>query len=265
MASSSSQLRSITERFFFSVFSFQNGHVQYMLSCYDAELRYDCFTDTFQARYPSHYSRTPVIEQCVHWDRIRAQPIDIPPNNVHASDCLDKLHPGDHVEIQWRRNKELPYGGGSMVLLVTWRHATRLEVSAVIINAFPEFVSSLFSRLSWPTLGGSSPSASSGNVIGNVPSYTGREVEAISALLEGFFYSPLVLYSILHGLVLCQWLSAGNYPSAAPLASTMEPSDNSIATLVSMGFDRNSARQALVQARNDVNVATNILLEAQSH
>ncbi|KAF9609734.1 hypothetical protein IFM89_018182 [Coptis chinensis] len=26
-----------------SVFSFQNGHVQYMLSCYDAELRYDCF------------------------------------------------------------------------------------------------------------------------------------------------------------------------------------------------------------------------------
>ncbi|KAF9593709.1 hypothetical protein IFM89_024647 [Coptis chinensis] len=46
---------------------------------------------------------------------------------------------------------------------------------------------------------------------------------------------------------LCQWLSAGNYPSAAPLASTVEPSDNCIATLVSMGFDRNSARQALVQ------------------
>ncbi|KAF9593756.1 hypothetical protein IFM89_024924 [Coptis chinensis] len=102
---------------------------------------------------------------------------------------------------------------------------------------FPGFVSSFFSRLSWPTLGGSSPPASGGNVIGNTPSYTGREVQA----------------------------STGNYPSVAPLASTVEPSDNSIGTLVSMGFDRNSARQALVQARNDVNVATNILLEAQSH
>lgn len=47
--------------------------------------------------------------------------------------------------------------------------------------------------------------------------------------------------------------------------SAVEPSEDSIATLVSMGFDRNSARQALVQARNDVNVATNILLEAQAH
>ena len=28
----------------------QNGHVGFMLSCYDAELRYDARTDTFQAR-----------------------------------------------------------------------------------------------------------------------------------------------------------------------------------------------------------------------
>lgn len=54
-----------------------------------------------------------------------------------------------------------------------------------------------------------------------------------------------------------------NYPSSMP--SAIDPSEDSIATLVSMGFDRNSARQALVQARNDVNVASNILLEAQSH
>ncbi|QCD97053.1 hypothetical protein DEO72_LG6g1763 [Vigna unguiculata] len=53
-----------------------------------------------------------------------------------------------------------------------------------------------------------------------------------------------------------------NYP---PPMQSVEPSEDSITTLVSMGFDRNSARQALVQARNDVNVATNILLEAQSH
>ncbi|XVE84854.1 hypothetical protein DITRI_Ditri17bG0045900 [Diplodiscus trichospermus] len=51
----------------------------------------------------------------------------------------------------------------------------------------------------------------------------------------------------------------------AAASSVVEPSEGSIATLVSMGFDRNSARQALVHARNDVNAATNILLEAESH
>lgn len=50
---------------------------------------------------------------------------------------------------------------------------------------------------------------------------------------------------------------------AAPAVG--EPPQESIATLVSMGFDTNSARQALVRARNDIQVATNILLEAQSH
>lgn len=44
-----------------------------------------------------------------------------------------------------------------------------------------------------------------------------------------------------------------------------EPPEASVETLVSMGFDGNAARQALRQARNDINVATNILLEAQSH
>lgn len=55
----------------------------------------------------------------------------------------------------------------------------------------------------------------------------------------------------------------GNYPSS--IGTAIEPPEDSIATLVSMGFDRNSARQALVRARNDVNAATNILLETQSH
>lgn len=34
----------------FSVSNLQNGHVGFMLSCYDAELSYDLRTDTFQAR-----------------------------------------------------------------------------------------------------------------------------------------------------------------------------------------------------------------------
>ena len=51
----------------------------------------------------------------------------------------------------------------------------------------------------------------------------------------------------------------------APRAPVQDPPEESIATLVSMGFDTNAARQALVQARNDLNAATNILLEAHTH
>ncbi|OAY77468.1 Rhomboid-like protein 20 [Ananas comosus] len=59
------------------------------------------------------------------------------------------------------------------------------------------------------------------------------------------------------------FLSIRNYPPVAR-APPPEPPESSIAMLVSMGFDSNAARQALMQARNDINVATNILLEAQS-
>jgi len=77
-----------------------------------------------------------------------------------------------------------------------------------------------------------------------------------------------VNYSHLHTtyncfLFLLIWLQR-NHPSAAR-SSVPEPPESSIATLVSMGFDSNSARQALLQARNDINVATNILLESQSY
>ncbi|GAU32782.1 hypothetical protein TSUD_152300 [Trifolium subterraneum] len=73
------------------VYNRENGHIGFMLSCYDAELTYDSRTDTFQAR-------------------IRAPPVDNSPHDLYISDCLYDLHPGDHIEIQWRRNKEFPYG-----------------------------------------------------------------------------------------------------------------------------------------------------------
>ncbi|KAG6430977.1 hypothetical protein SASPL_109052 [Salvia splendens] len=100
---------------------------------------------------------------------------------------------------------------------------------------FPEAIASFFSRLSLPSSMGSSTPAtgSSRNVVGSAPAYPGRQME-------------------------------GNYP-APTLSTSMEPPEDSIATLVSMGFDRNSARQALVRARNDINAATNILLESQGH
>jgi Holliday junction resolvasome RuvABC DNA-binding subunit len=56
-------------------------------------------------------------------------------------------------------------------------------------------------------------------------------------------------------------------PMAAPtMASPLPPpSEEAIHTLVSMGFDRNQAVRALAQARNDVHLATNLLLEAIGH
>ncbi|KAF5181543.1 Rhomboid-like protein [Thalictrum thalictroides] len=167
-------------------------------------------------------------------------------------------------------DKSFVYIAGLQLLLSSWKRSILPGVCGVLAGAFfrlnlfgirkmkfPEFITSFFSRLSWPTVGGSPPSASSGNVIGSIPSYRGREVEA-SIFLTAFVLSIL-------DFVPASIFAFGNYASAAPITTTAEPSESSIATLISMGFDRNSARQALVQARNDVNVATNILLEAQSH
>ncbi|XP_019434664.1 PREDICTED: F-box protein At2g32560-like isoform X2 [Lupinus angustifolius] len=92
------------------VYNRENGHVGFMLSCYDAELSYDPHTDTFQARYPPHGRRAVSIEHGIPWERLRAPPVDTPPHDLHISDCLNDLRPSDHIEIQWRRNKEFPYG-----------------------------------------------------------------------------------------------------------------------------------------------------------
>ncbi|KAF5181542.1 F-box protein [Thalictrum thalictroides] len=105
-------LRLESGKFWFpaQVYNREDGHVGFMLSCYDAQLSYDCFTDTFQARYPPHGPRPPIVEDNVQWDRIRAPANDNPPRKLYDSGCLEDLHPGDHIEIQWRRNKEFPYG-----------------------------------------------------------------------------------------------------------------------------------------------------------
>uniref|UniRef100_A0A7N0RFS2 F-box domain-containing protein n=1 Tax=Kalanchoe fedtschenkoi TaxID=63787 RepID=A0A7N0RFS2_KALFE len=92
------------------IYNRQNGHVGFLLSCYDAKLCYDHQTDTFQARYPAHGMLDIPVEKDVTWDRLRAAPVETPPCDLFTSYCLNELHPGDHIEIQWRRNKEFPYG-----------------------------------------------------------------------------------------------------------------------------------------------------------
>lgn len=143
-------------------------------------------------------------------------------------------------------DKSFVYLAGFQLLFSSWKRSLIPGMCGVVAGSlyrlnllhihkikFPDVVASFFTRLSWPSLATSSRTSSSGNSSGNILAYGGRQVE-------------------------------GHYPSP-PRASAAElPSETSVATLVSMGFDSNSARQALVHAGNDVNVATNILLEAQS-
>ncbi|KAL4379535.1 hypothetical protein GQ457_02G040290 [Hibiscus cannabinus] len=90
------------------VYNRENGHAGFMLSCYDAKLSYDSKTDTFQARYSPHGRRT--AEENVSWDRLRVPPVETCSYDLHISDSLLDLKPGDHIEIQWRKTKEFPYG-----------------------------------------------------------------------------------------------------------------------------------------------------------
>ncbi|XP_057785309.1 F-box protein At2g32560-like isoform X2 [Salvia miltiorrhiza] len=90
------------------VFNRENGHVGFMLSCYDAQLSYGSTTDNFVARYKAQ-GRS-MIEEGIEWKRIRAPSVDTPANVLHISSCLDDLKPNDHIEIQWRKNKDFPYG-----------------------------------------------------------------------------------------------------------------------------------------------------------
>ena len=50
------------------------------------------------------------MEEKLQWDRLRMRPIDVSSHVLHISDCLDDLKPGDHIEIQWRKTKDYPYG-----------------------------------------------------------------------------------------------------------------------------------------------------------
>ncbi|XP_026417939.1 rhomboid-like protein 20 [Papaver somniferum] len=143
-------------------------------------------------------------------------------------------------------DKSFIYLAGLQLLFSSWKRSIlpgicgilagsfyRLNILRIRKIKFPAFIASFFSRLSLPSPGTTPPTTSSRNVIGNIPSFTGREVQR-------------------------------NNPIAPP-AFTAEPPEESITTLVSMGFDRNTARQALIHARNDINMATNILLESQSN
>ncbi|KAF3330694.1 ubiquitin-associated domain-containing protein 2-like isoform X1 [Carex littledalei] len=98
---------------------------------------------------------------------------------------------------------------------------------------FPDAVTSSLSRVAWPSSSSSSQNLSSDDNVERLPSYPSHQRD-VNQLEETVPILP-------------------------------QPSEASLATLISMGFDRNSAMQALLLTRNDLNAATNLLLEAQSH
>lgn len=133
-------------RFWFpaQVYNRENGHVGFLLSCYDSELCYDRHTDTFYARYPPHGRRPVKMEEGIEWDRVRAPPVDTSAHDLHVSDCLNDLCPGDHIEIQWRKNKEFPYGWwygvvGHLELCDGNEHHCQCRQSDTIILKFNQY------------------------------------------------------------------------------------------------------------------------------
>lgn len=63
----------------------------------------------------------------MQWNRVRAPPLATPAHDLHASDCLEELRPGDHFEIQWRKNKDFPYGMYVCVYFAPLRSSTKLQ------------------------------------------------------------------------------------------------------------------------------------------
>ncbi|KAJ9544025.1 hypothetical protein OSB04_023732 [Centaurea solstitialis] len=90
------------------MFDVQNGNVGFLLSCYDAKVSYDSSNDSFKARYSAR--GRPTTEENIGRERLRSPAVDASPYDLHVSDCLTDLQPGDHFEIQWRKSKEFPYG-----------------------------------------------------------------------------------------------------------------------------------------------------------
>jgi len=147
-------------------------------------------------------------------------------------------------------DKSFVYFAGLQLLLSSWKlsfipgicgvlagFSYRLNVFCIRRIKFPEVVASTVARIFSPLLSrGQSNSGSRRNITTEIVNPTlGRQFQ-------------------------------GGFPaSALPLGPPVAPTEEAISTLVSMGFDRNLSTRALEQARYDITVATNLLLEAQSH
>lgn len=137
-------------------------------------------------------------------------------------------------------DKSFVYLAGLQLLFSSGRRSVVPGVSGILagllyrLNAFgirrlkfPEFATSFFSRLSWPFSSNPYQGLPTTENDGNIPSHQVHQTEVART-------------------------------------ATQDPTESSISALMSMGFDRSSAIQALALTNYDVNLASNILLEAQA-
>ncbi|XP_056864913.1 F-box protein At2g41170 isoform X2 [Raphanus sativus] len=97
-------------KFWFSAQVKKNNIVSIRLgkSYYDAKVRYDSKTDTFEARTSAGLGR-PAAEVNVTWQMLSPPLTDKESRVLHLSDSLQGLGPDYCFEIQWRKTEELPY------------------------------------------------------------------------------------------------------------------------------------------------------------
>lgn len=103
----------------------------------------------------------------------------------------------------------------------------RLNTFGIRRLKFPEFATSLFSQLSWPFSNNPYQGLPTTENNRSIPSHQAHQIEDAHTAIQ-------------------------------------DPTESSITALVSMGFDRSAAIQALALTNYDVNLASNILLESQA-
>ncbi|KAJ1285858.1 hypothetical protein BS78_03G310400 [Paspalum vaginatum] len=136
-------------------------------------------------------------------------------------------------------DKSFVYLAGLQLLFSSGRHSVVPGLSGILagllyrLNTFgirrlklPDFATSLFSRLPWPFSNNPYQGLPTTENDGSIPARQAHQNEGVPDI--------------------------------------QDPTESSIAALVSMGFDRSSAIQALALTNYDVNLASNILLEAQA-
>ncbi|KAJ1686751.1 hypothetical protein LUZ63_018141 [Rhynchospora breviuscula] len=185
----------------------------------------------------------------------------------YLKDYLDKLTPGPYslifasfvpfffdipISSRFRiitvhlSNKSLIYLAGLQLLFSSGKQSLVPGLCGVLAGCFyrfntfgirrckfPDALASIFSRMTWPSSSSSTQNSSSDGNVERIPSYSSHQRDV------------------------------NQQEETVPMLP--QPSEASLTTLMSMGFDRNSAMQALLLTRDDLNAATNLLLEAQSH
>ncbi|KAJ4819930.1 Ubiquitin-associated domain-containing protein 2 [Rhynchospora pubera] len=185
----------------------------------------------------------------------------------YLKDFLDKLTPGPYslifasfvpfffdipISSRFRiitvhlSNKSLIYLAGLQLLFSSGKQSLvpglcgalagcfyRFNTFGIRRCKFPDALASTFSRMTWPSSSSSTQNSSSDGNVERLPSYSSNQRDV------------------------------NQQEETVPMLP--QPSEASLTTLMSMGFDRTSAMQALLLTRDDLNAATNLLLEAQSH